>query len=106
MPIQFKMIREMYKEDEMQNKPEIDVYEIEELENKIHYAEEGADYILTISFKGKRKNVKVWRKGFFHDLQGRICRLDEIRKEIYLKNNEDLIGKINFKDIKEINILD
>lgn len=32
IPIQSKMIREMYMEDVMQNKPEIDVYEIGVLE--------------------------------------------------------------------------
>ncbi|MFC0417720.1 YolD-like family protein [Cytobacillus solani] len=95
MPLQFKMIREMYKEDEMQNKPEIDVYEIGVLENKIHHAMEYAQFV----------NVKVRRDGFFHDYQGRVCRLDEIRKDIYLKNNEGHAEKIKFIDIKELDII-
>jgi hypothetical protein len=64
MPEHKQMLKNLEEEQNYQKKPLIDHYQIEEFENKIHYAMEFAYFV----------NVKVWREGFIDELVGRINR--------------------------------
>ncbi|QED47652.1 YolD-like family protein [Cytobacillus dafuensis] len=94
MPEQMKMIHDIYKEDEMQTKPIVDEYEIEELENRIYQA-----IVLALIVK-----VKVWSEGFFHDYAGRVCRLDALKKMIYLENEDGYIERIQIEDVVRVEV--
>ncbi|MCM3708634.1 MULTISPECIES: YolD-like family protein [Cytobacillus] len=89
MPEHRAMLRKLEKEQMAQNKPLIDEYELEEYENKVHYAMEFA-YPL---------KVKVWREGFFCEYKGRVNRLDSISRKIYLELESGELEKISFDEI-------
>lgn len=92
MPEHTKLLAEMSKDYERQNKPIIDEYQIEEFESKIHLAMEFAYTI----------KITVWEGGFFNDYIGAIHRLDEINKIIYLKQQDGYFEKIRFDDIVNV----
>jgi hypothetical protein len=96
MPEHKQMLKNLEVEENYQRKPIIDHYEIEEFENKIHYALEYAFFV----------NVKVWREGFFDDYVGRINRLDEFKKCIYLQTEEVYIQRIPFDEIIGVEVND
>lgn len=62
MPEHRAMLRKLETEQMAQDKPLIDEYELEDYENKIHYAMEYAFFLI----------VKVWREGLFHEYTGRV----------------------------------
>lgn len=94
MPEQRAMLKKLEIEQNYQNKPLIDEYEMLEHENRIHYAMEFAFFV----------NVKVWREGFFHDFMGRVNRLDRFSKKIYLETGRGYIQKIVFDEIVGVEV--
>ena len=96
MPEHVKMLRDIERDNQKEKQPILDEYEIEELENKIHYAMEFALFV----------KVKIWREGFFHEYLGRVCRLDGLSKMIYLECNNGYIEKIMFEDVVGIEVKD
>ncbi|MCC3645840.1 YolD-like family protein [Cytobacillus oceanisediminis] len=95
MPEQRAMLKNLEIEQNYQDKPLLDEYEIEEFENKIHYAMEFAFFV----------KVKVWRDGFFHEFKGRVNRLDGINKLIYLQM-EEYIQRIKFGEIIAVDVIE
>ncbi|KON87770.1 hypothetical protein AF332_13660 [Sporosarcina globispora] len=96
MPEHRSMLRKLENEQKAQNKPLIDDYELEEYDNKIHYAME-------FSFLLK---VKVWREGFFHEYKGRVNRLDGISRKIYLELEDGDLEKIILEEIAGVEVED
>lgn len=93
MPEQVAMLKQLQTENLFETKPILDVYQVEEIESKIHLAME---YALTVK-------VKVWKDGF-RQHTGRINRLDGIKKMIYLGTQEGYVEKILFDDILEVEV--
>lgn len=89
MPEHRAMLKNLEREQLAQSKPKIDEYELEEFENKIHYAMEFAFQL----------KVKVWREGFFREYKGRINRLDGISRKIYMELESGDLEKISFDEI-------
>ncbi|MCS0788849.1 YolD-like family protein [Cytobacillus pseudoceanisediminis] len=94
MPEHRAMLRKLETEQLAQNKPLIDEYELEDYENKIHYAMEYAYYL----------KVKVWREGYFHEYTGRVNRLDGISRKIYLELEEGFLEKVMFDEIASVEV--
>lgn len=84
MPEHRAMLRKLERDQMAQNKPLIDEYELEEYENKIHYAMEFA-YLL---------KVKVWREGFFLEYKGRVNRLDGINEKFICNWRAGILRKL------------
>ncbi|MEH7391295.1 YolD-like family protein [Bacillus sp. JJ1474] len=96
MPEHVKMLRDIERDNQKEKQPILDEYEIEELENKIHYAMEFSFHV----------NVKIWREGFIHENEGRICRLDGLKKVIYLESENGFIERVKFEDVVGVEVLD
>lgn len=94
MPEHVKMLKQIQVENEMQRKPIIDDYEFAEIQNKI---------LMSMEFAFQVK-VKIWREGFFQDFEGRICRLDEFKKLVFMESNDGYIEKIKFEDIVGVKV--
>ena len=77
-------------------KPLIDEYQVQEIEEKIHYA---AEYHLPVKFD-------VWYDGFVERVSGHIHYLDPIRKEIRLKNEDGDVERIKFDNIIDVQVKD
>ncbi|RFU70363.1 YolD-like family protein [Peribacillus saganii] len=98
MPEHVKLLRDMHTDYHRISKPILDEYQIEEYENKICYAME---FVLSVK-------VTVWEDGFEKEYIGKVCRLDEIHKVIYLKlhNEEGYIMRIKFDTIVGVVVLE
>lgn len=94
MPEHRAMLRKLETEQMAQNKPLIDEYELEDYENKIHYAMEYAFFL----------KVKVWREGFFHEYTGRVNRVDGISRKIYLELEDGFLEKVMFDEIASVEV--
>ena len=94
MPEHRAMLRKLETEQMAQNKPLIDEYELEDYENKIHYAMEFAFFL----------KVKVWRGGFFCEYTGRVNRLDSISRKIYLEMEDGFLEKVMFDEITAVEV--
>lgn len=94
MPEHTKLLGEMPKDYERQNKPIIDEYQIEEFESKIHLAMEFAYTI----------RIVVWEGGFNQEYKGIIHRLDDINKVIYVEQVEGYLNKIAFQNIVGVDV--
>jgi hypothetical protein len=89
------MLRNLWhKELEQSARPVLDEYEIEEIENKIHFANE---YKLIIK-------LNIFKEGFFHHYSGNIHRLDAINKKLVLKEKHEGVIIVDFADIVGIEI--
>jgi hypothetical protein len=94
MPEHVKMLREIRREDLKIAKPILDVYQVEEFEQKL---------LLAMEFTYKVK-IKIWEEGFFFEYSGTTTRIDEFSKLIYLETEEKII-KIKFGDIVNIELM-
>lgn len=89
MPEHVKLLKDMYKDHNYQQKPIIDEYQWEEFDSRIHLAMEFA----------YNMNFTVWEAGEFKGYNGKILRLDEINKVIYLEQQGGYFEKIYFVDV-------
>jgi hypothetical protein len=96
MPEHVKMLHELKSDYHKQLKPILDIYQIEEIENRIH---EAMEFTLTL-------NITTWLDGFFYDFEGLVNRLDGIGKIIHLELREGIMERIKFIDIIKAEILD
>jgi len=77
-------------------KPIIDEYQLQEFEEKIHYAMEY--HYLTV--------LKVWYEGFTEEVRGYIHYLDPIQKEIRFKDNKGNIERVKFQNVINVEVED
>ncbi|NHM30875.1 YolD-like family protein [Neobacillus terrae] len=92
LPDQLTMIRKARLEDSKVEKPLLDEYQWEEIEQKL---------LLAMEFASKL-TIKIWEDGFFYEYKGLLHRLDEMNKVIYLEMEEALMVKIRFFDISDV----
>lgn len=97
IPEHVDMLRQFANEDYYKTpKPLLDPYQVQEIEEKIHYAME---YHYPIKFG-------VWYDGFVEEVRGFIHYLDPILKEVRIKNDEGDIERIKFKNIIDVIVED
>lgn len=96
MPIGFEMTRAMFKDDERQEMPMIDEYEIEEFDRRICYAME---YNLPLRFR-------VWEDGFVLEVVGRVHRRDEITRELRVKLADGTLDCVKAGEMVGVEVVD
>ncbi|PLR81836.1 hypothetical protein CVD25_15315 [Bacillus canaveralius] len=89
LPEHVEMLNGLYRDYHKQDKPILDMYQIEEFEEKIHYARE---FHLPLTFT-------VWSDGFSEELTGSITRLNEWTKEVWVQKQNNDMKCIKFIDI-------
>ncbi|WP_445662368.1 YolD-like family protein [Bacillus sp. FSL W8-0223] len=75
-------------------KPMLDPYQIQEIEEKIHYAME---FHFQVKFD-------VWIEGFVEEVRGIVYYLDPIQKEIRVKDDEGDVERIKFDNIVNVEV--
>ncbi|WP_100331928.1 YolD-like family protein [Bacillus xiapuensis] len=78
-----------------EQKPKLDESQIREFEETIHYAMAFAYPI----------RLRCWIEGLIEEKAGRIHRLDEVGRWIYLKDGDDALARIRFADIIGVEIV-
>jgi hypothetical protein len=96
MPEHVKMLSSLRNDYYKQDKPILDGYQIDDIENKIHEAMEFSNTLKIIT----------WKDGFFKENVGLIHRLDGIEKRIYLETLDGYMINISFFDIVGAEIFD
>lgn len=95
MPEHVKMLNEVKRDDLKVAKPILDEYQIEEYGQKL---------LLAMEFTYRLK-IQVWENGFLYDYSGKLHRIDEIYKIIYLETDEKLT-KLKFEDMVDVELMD
>ncbi|WP_316572060.1 YolD-like family protein [Neobacillus sp. YIM B06451] len=95
LPEHGKMLKEMWKENEQIQKPILDEYALNKIEDQICFAMEFS-YLI---------HIKIWNEGVYWCFKGRVNRLDDINKMIYLQTEEEYIQKISFNEIVEVHVV-
>lgn len=95
LPEHVKMLREALIEEEKIKKPLIDEYELQEFEERIHYA------------KNSKLPVKltVWKEGFVEEVSGLIYRLDVMKKDIWLKDSDGDLVRVSFSNLMGVSVI-
>ena len=96
LPEHGQMLREMQRDLMRTKKPVLDDYQLAEFEERILTAMEFSYFI----------SVDLWEDGFISACVGRIVRLDEINKIIYLEDEDGLLTKIRWANITNVILLD
>jgi hypothetical protein len=96
MPEGFAMIGEMYRDQERQEMPLLDEYQIEEFDRKVCYAME---YNLPVRFS-------VWEDGFVIELVGRIHRRDEITRELRVKLDDGTFDRVKAGELVGVEVIE
>jgi len=97
IPEHVEMLRQFANEEYYKTpKPIIDEYQLQEFEEKIHYAMEY--HYLTV--------LKVWYEGFTEEVRGYIHYLDPIQKEIRFKDNKGNIERVKFQNVINVEVED
>lgn len=95
MPEQTKTLKTIWQEDKKIQMPILDEYQLQEFENKISYA---IEYNLPIEFK--------LLKGGFEKITGFVHYVDQINQQFNLKNMNDQVIYIRYKEIMGVQIID
>ncbi|MGG1480183.1 YolD-like family protein [Bacillus smithii] len=97
IPEHVEMLRQFANEEYYKTpKPMLDPYQVQEIEEKIHYA---AEYHLPVKFD-------VWYEGLVEKVSGHIHYLDPIQKEIRVKDNEGNVERVKFENIVNVEVED
>jgi YolD-like protein len=83
------MQRSMFKDQERQPKPLIDVYELEEFDQRICYAME---YHLAVK-------LTVWDDGFTEEVTGHVHYVDPISHDLRIEDNTGKFEQIAFEHV-------
>jgi hypothetical protein len=96
MPEGFAMISEMYRDQERQEMPILDEYQIEEFDRKVCYAME---YNLPLMFS-------VWEDGFVLEVVGHVHRRDEITRELRIKLEDGTFDRVKAGELIGVEVVD
>lgn len=96
MPEGFAMTRAMFKDQERQEMPLIDEYEIEEYDRKICYAME---YSLTV-------RLSVWEDGYIIGVTGRVHRRDEITRELRIVLADGTVDRVKAGELVGVEVVE
>lgn len=95
LPEHVEMLRELDIDLNRERKPLLDEYQIQEFEEKLHYA---------IAFNYPVK-LSVWQEGFTHELEVHVHYIDSLKKQIRALDKEEC-HRIDFGDIVGVEVLD
>jgi hypothetical protein len=96
MPEGFAMIRDMYRDQERQEMPLLDEYQIEEFDRKVCYAME---YNLPLRFS-------VWEDGFVLEVVGRVHVRNEITRELRVKLEDGTMDRVKAGELVGVEVID
>lgn len=95
LPEHVSGLRKIWFDDfEQTQRPELDEYEIEEIESKLFYA---------LEFK-RQVTIKIWDQGFFKEITGLLKKFNGLEKCIYLEEKDCYLNKIRFSDIVKVEL--
>lgn len=89
LPEQVEMVKELWLEDEMIDRPVLDEYQLQEIDQKINTA---AEYKLPMEFE-------LWVNGFVEEVQGVISNVDAIGKKLWV---QDIKGELHIIDQSDL----
>ncbi|MEK3887437.1 YolD-like family protein [Bacillus sp. FSL K6-3431] len=95
LPEHVAMLKEMNYDYYKTGKPSLDEYQLEEIDEKIHTAME---FHMPLSFK-------LWFDGFFEEIEGRIERVDEINKSVWIRDRMNDLHKIKYDSITNVDFV-
>ncbi|MEO2074837.1 MAG: YolD-like family protein [Bacillus sp. (in: firmicutes)] len=96
LPMAFDMTREMYKDQERQAKPILDVYQTEEFDQRIAYAME---YRLAVK-------LAIWSDGFTEEITGRIHYVDPITYQLCIEVKPGEFERVAFDSVVGVKVVD
>lgn len=96
LPEHIALLRELSIELDKEKKPILDEYQIQEFEEKIHYA---------MSFNLAVK-LSVWKDGFTDVFTVHVHYIDSLNKQIRAKDKNEDLYYIDFADIVDIEVME
>lgn len=96
MPEGFAMISEMYRDQERQEMPLLDEYQVEEFDRKICYAME-----MNLPVR-----LSVWEDGFVIDLVVRVHRRDEITRELRVVLADGTVDRVKAGELVGVEVIE
>lgn len=96
LPEHVQSLKELATDQLRERKPILDEYQIQEYEEKIHYA---------MAFNLPLK-LSVWQDGFTDVYTVYVHYVDSLNKQIRAKDNEDMVLVIRFEDIVEVEVVE
>ena len=96
MPQVFEMQREMFKDQERQQRPLLSEFETEEFDQHIAYVKE---FKLTV-------RLSVWADGFTMEIIGHIHRIDPVTHQLRVKLKSGEYERIAFEDVCGVTVVD
>lgn len=97
IPEHMELLREFNEKDYYKApKPLLDPYQVQEIEEKIHYA---VEYHFPVQFE-------IWYDGFTEKVRGYIHYLDPIQKEIRVKDKEGNVERVKFENVINVEVED
>lgn len=96
MPELIKTQRDLWRDSERVEKPLLDVYELEEFDQRIAYA---MAYKLTVRFS-------VWSDGFTTEITGAVNRVDPITHELRIEVKPGEYERVAFEDVCAVTVVD
>jgi hypothetical protein len=96
MPELIKAQRELWRDSERVAKPLLDIYELEEFDQRIAYAME---YNLAV-------RLTVWDDGFTSEITGAINRVDPITHELRIEVKPGEFERVAFEDVISVVVVD
>ena len=89
LPEQGGLMAEVWRDGEREPKPELDEYQLSEIDERIHFAME---YAVPVE-------AKVWRDGFVTAVTGRIARLDEVGRRLYIEQKGVELARLAMDEV-------
>lgn len=96
MPEHVAQLNQLRIDGERTAKPILDEYQLQEIDEKLHIA---IEFQYPVEFT-------LWFDGFTDESEGVIHYLDEIKKQVRIKNYQGEVTVIDYKSIIDVNILD
>lgn len=96
VPELIKAQRDLWRDSERILKPIIDVYELEEFDQRLSYSME---YNLAVK-------ITIWSDGFTSDIKGRVHYVDPISHELRIEAQSGEFHRIAFEDVIGVAIVD
>lgn len=96
MPEHVKALKNLHIEDQKIKMPLLDEYQLQEYEERIHYAME---YRLPVEFK-------LYDNGFEETVKGHVHYVDQINKRFNVKDNQSQVHYVRYDEIMDVKVID
>jgi len=92
MPEHVSSLKEVWHDDKKEDKPSLDEYQLQEMDEKIHISME---YNLPLSFT-------IWMEGHTEEMVGVIHYIDRLNKQLRIKDYLGNVILIDYENLVEI----